>query len=45
VAGHSLTQNIEGEEVTVVQMIDAQIENGLIKWAIIYEKKTPINQN
>ena len=45
VAGHSLTQNIEGEEVTVVQMIDAQIENGLIKWAIIYEKQSPINQN
>ena len=45
VAGHSLTQNIGGEEVTVVQMIDAQIENGLIKWAIIYEKQSPINQN
>ena len=41
VGGHSLTQTIDGEEVTTVQMIDAQVEDGLFKWAIIYEKQSP----
>ena len=39
VAGHSLTQNIEGEEVTVVQMIDAQIERWFNKMGY-YLRKT-----
>jgi DNA-directed RNA polymerase subunit L len=42
IAGHNVTQTIEGEETTILQMIDGEIKDGKVVRFFVYsiEPKT-----